>query len=169
MFFFNKNFIPFFIVGWAWILFSRLIINSALKRRTCPWHTVGKITIVWTMRIIGIGLIAIFYFISINHPNREMMKNDENRIILLEQGKTVEGKVLKQWYDNWESSSWMILYSFEAPDSAGKLKTYYGSAKGPKSYYADLSKGDIVTIIYYFSKPEINCEMYEFLSNPIIA
>ncbi len=95
------------------------------------------------------------------------MKKAENRLVLLERGKIIEGSVFKGWFDNWAPPAWMILYSFKASNPAdGEEETYWGSARGPKKYYANLSKGDTVSIIYNPSNPKINCEIYNFLNDP---
>jgi hypothetical protein len=116
---------------------------------------------------MGAWMLHDFYSMSINNPDRSMMYHNKNLILLLEQGRTIEGKVLERWYDKWRPAGWMIFYSFEVPNpKEGKLEIYYGSAKGPKHYYASLPKGDTITIIYYPAEPKINSEIYEFLSDP---
>jgi hypothetical protein len=162
MFFFNKSLLPSLIFGVVLILLVRPLVSS----RVDP-HSLGGRFCIWCGRIIGIVAIAVFVFMSINNPDRGMMSNDKNLVELLEQGRTVEGKVLERWYDKWRPPAWMILYSFEVPNPKdNKLTTYYGSARGPKHYYASISKGDTITIIYEPNEPKINVEIYEFLNHP---
>ena len=95
------------------------------------------------------------------------MRKDENRLVLLERGNITEGRIFKSWYDNYAPEGWMVLYNFKTSNPAdGEAKTYWGSAHGPKKYYANLSEGDTATIIYNPSNPKINCEIYDFLNHP---
>lgn len=171
MWFFNISLAPVLIIGMVWLLFAKPIINRGLKNKPDSFFsrpTNRRIfLVVWLLRVIGVVTICSFLYMGINSPPRGMMKKDENRLVLLEKGKVIEGSVFKGWYDDWAPSAWMILYSFKTLDSANsEEKTYWGSARGPKPYYANLSKGDTVKIIYNLSNPKINCEMYTFLNDP---
>jgi hypothetical protein len=167
MFFFNPTLLPFLIIGLAWLLFARPIVNFIDERNSLNWPKFLTNFSIWIFRIMGITAICFFIYMGINRPYTNI-KNDNNAIIgLLEGGKIVEGKVLERWYDNWAPTAWMIFYSFEAPNpKEGKSKIYYGKARGPKHYYASLAKGNTVAIIYNSANPKINSEMYEFLNFP---
>jgi len=170
MWFFNIGLFPFFIIGMFWILFAKPIVNWGLKSK--PNSVFNKPVIrqaflVWPFRILGVAAIGVFLYMGINRPYMGMMKKAENRLFLLEAGEITEGKVVKRWYDNWAPPAWMVLYNFKILNPAdGEEKTYWGSARGPKKYYANFSEGDTVAIIYNPSNPKINCEIYLFLNDP---
>jgi len=169
-FFFNISLVPFLIFGICVFLLAKPLGNWQIKKSPHSFFSIpiiNKIFIIWTSRAIGFAAICIFLIMGMNRPWRGMMEKEVNRLILLEEGKITEGKIVKRWYDDWAPSAWMVLYDFEISDPANdKAKTYWGSARGPKNYYANLSEGDSVSIIYYQSKPKINCEMYYFLNHP---
>lgn len=170
MFFFNIDLLPFLIGGIFFLLISKPHGNRVIKRKPDSFFSIpiiNKIFVVWTGWAMGIGAIGIFYFMSLDNPYRGMMKKTENRLVLLEQGEIAEGKILKCWFDNWAPPAWMILYNFNAskPGTA-ETKTYWGTARGPKKYYAKFSPDDTVKIMYNPAKPKINCEIYYFLNNP---
>jgi hypothetical protein len=130
-------------------------------------RSLSGIATILTVVIIAIWTIADFYSWSIDQPYRGMMNDNKTLVGLLEQGRTIEGKILKRWYQEGRPPGWEIFYSFEVPNPKdGKLEIYYGSACGPKNYYGSLSKGDTITIIYYPAEPKINSEIYEFLNDP---
>lgn len=170
MWFFDISLLPALVIGIFWLLIANRMGNWQINRQPDSFFSipiVNKIFIVWTFRVIGIMAIGVFFSMGMNSPPRGMMKKAENRLILLEKGKIVKGQVVKCWFDNLAPPAWMILYSFEAPNPKdGQAKTYWGSARGPKQYYADFSEGDTVSIIHNPAKPKINCEMYYFLNEP---
>jgi hypothetical protein len=170
MWFFNIGLLPFFIIGMFWVLFAKPIINFGLKNKQDSFFNrpiIRQIFLVWPVRFLGIAAICVFLYMGINRPWRGMMKKVENRLVLLEQGKVAEGRIVESWYDNWAPPAWMVLYNFKILNPLdGEEKTYWGSARGPKKYYANLSKGDTISIIYNPSNPKINCEMYYFLNHP---
>jgi len=170
MFFFRIDLSPVIIIGMFFLLFAKPIVNFGLKNKQDSFFNrpiIRQIFLVWGFRAIGIMTIGAFLHTCINHPYRGMMRKDENRLVLLERGKTTEGKVVKSWYDNYAPEGWEVLYNFKIFDSTdNKAESYWGSANGPKKYYANLSKGDIVTVIYNPSNPKINCEIYYFLNHP---
>ena len=170
MFFFNIGWIPFLIFGMFCLLFAKSLGNWGIKSKPDSFFSipiVNKIFVVWTFRAIGIAAIGVFLYMSMNAPPRGMMKKGENRLVLLEQGKITKGEIVKSWYDNWAPPAWMVLYNFKILNPADdEAKTYWGSARGPKKYYANLSEGDPATIIYNPSNPKVNCEIYYFLNHP---
>jgi hypothetical protein len=96
-----------------------------------------------------------------------MMFKNENRLVLLEKGEITQGEVVKSFYGKLAPDGWKVLYKFNAEKPlTGEEKTYWGSAKGPKKYYANLPAGEPVTIIYYPSNPKINCEIKYMLNHP---
>ena len=169
-FFFNIDMIPFLVFGIFVLLFAKFYGNWGIKHRPDSFFSrpiINKIFIVWTGWAIGIAAIAASFHICMDRPPRGMMKKAENRLVLLEEGKITQGKVVKRWYDNWAPAAWMVLYDFKILNSTDEeAKTYWGSARGPKKYYANLSEGESVTIIYNPSNPKINCEIYYFLNHP---
>jgi len=170
MFFFNISLVPFLIIGMLWVLFAKPMVNFGLRNKTDSFFSRKinrQIFLVWPVRFLGVATICIFFYMGINRPWMGMMKKDENRLVLLEHGKIAEGRILERWFDEWAPASWMVLYDFKITNPVdGEEKTYWGTARGPKKYYANLSKGDIVAIIYKPSKPKINCEMYCFINHP---
>ena len=96
-----------------------------------------------------------------------MMNKDENRIVLLQEGEITRGEVYQSKYETWAPEGWEIVYKFNIKNSSdAKNVTYWGEAEGPKFYYANLHKGDTISVIYYPGNPKINCEMYYFLNHP---
>ncbi len=170
MFFFNIGWIPFLIFGMFCLLFAKPIVNFGLKNKLDSFFSrpnIRQIFLVWPFRLLGVAAIGVFLYMGMNSPPRDMMNKDENRLVLLEQGKITEGMVVKSWFDNWAPPAWMVLYNFKTSNPADdEEETYWGSARGPKKYYANLSEGDTVSIIYNPSKPKINCEIYYFLNHP---
>jgi hypothetical protein len=169
MFFWNIGLVPFLVIGILWILVAKPIAIFTIKKHPISFLSpvFSQLLIVWMFRILGIIIIAVFFCMSIDRPWMGRMKKAENQLILLESGEIAEGKIIRRWYDDWAPSAWMVLYSFEAPNPAnGEVKTYYGSARGPKQYYSSLSAGDNVSILYNPSNPKLNCEMYRFLNYP---
>jgi len=115
---------------------------------------------------MGIGAIGAVLHTGINRPCGGI-RGDEDRLVLLEQGEITEGKIVKCWYDKEAPAGWEVLYSFKISNPRdGKAKTYWGTAWGPKKYYADFSEDDSVMIIYNPLNPKMNCEIYFFLNNP---
>lgn len=170
MFFFNIGLFPFLIFGIFVFLLAKTLGNWGIKSKPDSFFSipiVNKIFVVWTFRAIGIAAIGVFLYMSMNNPPRGMMKKSENRLVLLEQGKITKGEIVKSWYDNWAPPAWMVLYNFKTSNPADdEEETYWGSARGPKKYYSNLSEGDPVTVIYKPSNPKINCEIYYFLNHP---
>ncbi|MHC4158648.1 MAG: hypothetical protein ACYSSO_06175, partial [Planctomycetota bacterium] len=161
MFFFNIGLLPFLIFGIVVFLLAKTLGNWQIKSNPDSFFSIpiiNKIFLVWTGRVVGVGAICVFFYMGMNSPNRDMMDKAENRLFLLEQGVIAKGRVVKGWFDNWAPPAWMVLYNFKASNPAnGEEKTYWGSARGPKKYYANFSKDDTVAIIYNPSKPKINC------------
>ncbi len=170
MWFFDIRMLPSLVFGIVVLLISRRMGNWQIRRDPDSFASVpiiNKIFIVWAARAVGIMAIGIFFSMGMNSPPRGMMRKAENRLILLEEGQIVKGEVVECWFDNLAPPAWMILYSFEAPNPKdGQAKTYWGSARGPKQYYAKFSEGDPVSVIYNPAKPKMNCEMYYFLNEP---
>lgn len=171
MYFWNIGLVPFLVFGLLSVLvLARPIAGLGFKQKPkglLDKPTFFQIFTLWSARVVGIASIAVFFCMSIDRPWMGKMEKAKNQLILLERGEIAEGKVIRRWYDDWAPSAWMILYSFEAPNPTdGKVKTYYGSARGPKQYYSPLSACDSVSIIYNPSNPKLNCEMYRFLNYP---
>jgi hypothetical protein len=160
MFFFKPGLLSLLVIGLVFIL---LPIILTLLRKLTPLCGIANIIV---GLIIGGMAIHSFYSMSINRPDRSMMRKSKNLVALLEQGRISEGRVLEQFYDKWQPQGWRILYSFESPNPEdGRLEIHYGSAKGRKYYYTDLSKGDTVTIIYDPNKPKVNAEVFEIIDD----
>jgi hypothetical protein len=159
-----------FIIGATFLVFARPIINRVERWR--PDHLFGgpifrEIFVVWTLRAIGIMTLVLSFWMCIDNPPRGMMNKDENRLILLEEGKITEGEVVKTFYQEWASEGWKLLYKINVENLVtGEEKTYWGSAQGPKKYYANLLPGEPITIIYYPLNPKINCEIKYMLNYP---
>lgn len=123
------------------------------------------------MKIVGFALIMIcigvFLIKNDPWPWHTLMGKETNRIALLESGAITQGQVVKVYYQEWAPDGWTLDYNFLLEDPCTKeIRTYVGSAQGPKKYYAHLSEGDPQTIIYWPAKPEVNCEIRYFLNNP---
>ena len=125
-----------------------------------------NILFVWPIRFAGIIALCFGFWISTCGPARHMMDKGENRLALLENGKVIRGEVTKAFYQHIMPAGWKVIYRFRVEDQGSNQTTYWGSAQGPKEYYAGLSSGDPVTIVYYPLKPKINCEIRYFLNHP---
>ena len=170
MFFFRLDLLPVLIFGIVAICFARKITNYSLKSVSeNSWIRIPifrEIFLVWTWRTIGTMAFVAYISTCLNNPP-DTMRKEENRIVLLEQGVTTKGQVYKSWYAKLAPEGWTILYKFDIKDNPnGKTVTYWGDVDGPMDYYAPLSKGDSVTVIYLPENPKINCEIFHFLNHP---
>ncbi len=158
------------VMGLFFLFLAKDITNIMLKHCSNSKFTTSKfrnLLYIWPTRFMGVICLAFAFFIASSGPGQAMTKNDENRILLLEEGQIVQGAVTKSFYQYLASEGWKIVYTFNAEEpKTGKEKTYSGSAQGPWQYYSRLSTGEPVTIIYRPSDPAINCEIKYFLNYP---
>lgn len=97
-----------------------------------------------------------------------MMGKDKNIVALLEHGKVLKANVTQAYYEHWAPAGWRVEYDFYTVDpSKGNEQTYWGWTKGPKRYYANLSVGDEIDIIYDPCDPRVNAEVRTFLNDPV--
>lgn len=154
------------IAGIALLTFAIPITNfldkhqpSTLLKKTSRLH------ILWMIRCLGLFLLYIAADSGSYRPNPNLMKKEENMIILLEEGKIAEGEVIKLFYDK-KANINAFFYKFITDDpETGQLKVFW-STSNPYNYLeSQLQVGDNIEIIYHPSKPEISMEIKDFLSN----
>jgi hypothetical protein len=163
--------LPLLIIGSLLLTFASSITNFALKRE--PPGSILHIKIfrnifcLWMIRSIGVACIVTSFQIAKDNPTGSIMNKNKNIITLLENGEIVQATVIKSWYGEWAPAGWRIFYQFAAQNTeTGDKNTYWGRTYGPKKYYADLSPGDSIFVIYYPTKPQINSEIKTFLNHP---
>lgn len=130
-------------------------------------------------KIVAFATFALIFFIVVVIHNETgenkkykryhvRIRKDKNLIALLERGKIVDANVVNaSWRLGKSYIGWRVDYDFKAIDPIiHKLKAYWGRSHGPKYYYAELSVGDVVSVIYDACDPKINCEIKRFLNHP---
>ena len=91
----------------------------------------------------------------------------KNIVALLERGEIIQGNVTRAYYEHWAPSGWRVEYDFYITDTSSvNSQTYWGWTKGPKKYYANLSAGDEIEVIYDPCDPRINSEVRSFINHP---
>ncbi len=168
-----------FVVGILSIIFGVALISLGhfwvitviAKDPRRKYQGFPNLPLTQVMKIVGFVLIlaGIMVFLVKNDPWpwHTLIGKKKNRIALLENGKIIQGQVVKAYYQLWAPDGWTLDYNFFVEDPCTQeIRAYVGSAQGPRKYYAYLSKGDPQTIIYWPAKPEVNCEIRYFLNNP---
>ena len=160
------------ILGAALISYGHFWVKTMIpKDPKRKYQGFPNLPFINVMKFVGFALIlaGIMVFLLKNDPWpwRTLMVKDTNRIALLDNGEIIQGQVVKAFYQKWAPDGWRLDYNFLVEDPCTQeIRTYVGSAQGPKQYYAFLSKGDPQTIIYWPAKPEVNCEIRYFLNHP---
>jgi hypothetical protein len=158
------------ILGVVALFFAKSLANVMLGKlpQNHKFNTpiFRSLLYVWPIRVIGLICLVFAFLISFDNPPSRT-GSDVNRLLLLENGKTVEATVYKTFYQHLAPSGWKVVYNFKAKSPTNDTeKLYWGSAQGPKEYYANLVAGNPVELIYCPSDPKINCEIRYFLNNP---
>lgn len=170
MYFLDGIVIPPLVFGFVLLTFAHSITNLITRKAQSDSFMRNKIIrnifYVWTLRAIGIGAI-IASVQGAKNPTPSILKSDESVVSLLELGEIAEGIVFKSKYDEGAPKGWGILYQFVTFNPKTKEKQmYWGGVKGPKNYFAELSPGDKITVIYYPPNPKISSEIRAFLNHP---
>jgi len=157
------------VLGAALLVFAAPIADkmralSANRGVAAPKYR--GILYVWPFRFIAMMLLAAGIWISTCGPSRHIMDKDKNRLNLLANGKLVQGKVTRAFYQHIKPVGWKVIYKFNIPDLGDDKTTYWGSAQGPRKYYGSLSTGDAVVVICDPLRPQVNCEIRYFLNHP---
>ena len=159
-------------LGTLLILFAKRVADLGLRmpvnlRFISP--AMNRLLYVWGVRLAGIAFVVfgLLFPRTDPWPWRTIMIEDENRIALLEKGETIQGKVTTVYYQHAGPKGWRIDYQFDVNGPhTDAVTTYFGSAQGPRGYYARLEVGEEVSIMYLPQNPRINCEIKYFLNNP---
>jgi hypothetical protein len=162
--FYNGPAIFLLIAGCLFIILSKRIVTANLSFRADapPKNHIYKTHCIWSLRFGGIIGIIVAFSILTWGPSTSKMNKDSNKILLLEQGKIINGQVHKLSY---KRSGWAVVYKFEANEPASsQKKIYWGASYGPKTYYTPA--GGVINVIYSPSNPRINYEIKSFLNNP---
>ena len=129
-----------------------------------PWRS---LLYVWPMRLIGVMALGVATYFALSGFPGGGMASDKNRLALLERGRVTKAQVVAARYETFAPSGWEVRYSFVATDPAtGNERTYLGSNQGPKKYYAHLSKGEGVVVVYDPNGPKVNCEIRCLVNHP---
>jgi len=167
---FRFHCIPLILIGIISIVFAKKIADFMLsflagsKFNKRPYKS---LLYIWPIRLVGVICLGFSLLIFFSGPSATYMNKDENRIVLLENGEIIEGKIQKCYFQRLAPEGWKVIYEFIFEDpKTHREKTFSGSSQGPKKYYYNLTKEDTLDIIYNPKNPNINCEVRHFINHP---
>jgi hypothetical protein len=168
--YFNVNAVVLAVFGVAFLVFGKHLANFVLScsgRHKLTGPKYHGLLYIWPTRFMGVICLILGFLMAMSGPSQSSLKKTRNRLALLENGVLAKAEVVKVVFQQLAPAGWEVVYKFNAKDPVTEEeKAYVGSTQGPKKYYARLSKGDEIVVIYQPGEPKLNCEINCFLNSP---